>query len=144
MLEDTVKNDNLKNAFNSYNSENDPNGGIGIALANAAYKTCGNNHKNISNWVKGKKEIPQDSELEKYVAFYKATDKSHVAPYNVYTDSLVKAKIIRETIGYTKLRTGKRVSTPIEKCIPERIGEVFKRCYQKSLEIQSKYPELFR
>lgn len=134
MLEDIVKNDSLKEAFVSYDSENDPNGSIGIALADAAYRTCGNNHKNISNWAKGKKEISEDSELGKYVAFYQATDKSHVAPYDVYTDSLVKAKIIKETIGYTKLRTGKGVSTPIEKCAPEVIGEVFKRLYQTSLK----------
>ncbi|VVB82031.1 Uncharacterised protein [uncultured archaeon] len=137
MLEDEIENDNLKQAFLSYNPENDPNGSIGIALADAAFKVCGYNPNKLQDWLSEDEKSLVSSD-NKYTQFYKATEKNRLFPFNVYSDSSVKAKIIKEIIGYTKLRTGKGVSTPIENCASEVIGEVFKRFYQKSLDMQKK------
>ncbi len=134
MIEDTIEEDNLRKAFFSYDPENDPNGSIGRGLADAVYESCGRNVDNIPGWIHGQENHSLLSEENKYLQLYKATDKSHVSPYNVYTDSGVKSKLIKEIIGYTKLRTGKGVSTKIENCAPEVVGEVFKRLYQKSLK----------
>lgn len=136
MLEDKFEEDKLKQAFLSYDPENDPNGGIGIALAGAALEVCGSQDK-IRVWLSEDEKSLVSSD-NKYTQFYKATERNRLFPFNVYSDSGVKAKIIKEIIGYTKLRTEKGVSTPIENCAPKVIGEVFKRFYQKSLDMQKK------
>jgi len=144
MLEDTVEDKKVRAHYDSYNAENDSSGWIGIGLADEVYYANGRNTDLIPGWIHRKENPSLTPNQEKLLNFYKATDKSHVSPYNVYTDSSVKAKIIKETIGYTKLKVASGVSTPIENCIPERVGEVFKRFYTKSLEVKSKYPDLFR
>lgn len=138
MIEDLFKENKLREDYSSYNIEDDPNGSIGIGLADAVYGACGRNVDKIPDWIHGKERDPLPEEEEKYLIFYKVTERNHLFPFNVYSGSDVKAKIIKEIIGYTKLITGKGVSTKIENCDSKVIGEVFKRLYQKSLKMQSK------
>jgi hypothetical protein len=58
-----------------------------------------------------------------------SADKEHVDVDNVFADIGIKARHLREIMGYSHLIVGKGEKISLSDAKPNRIGEVYKKCY---------------
>lgn len=62
---DLEDDDDLRTRFNSYNPDEDPNGSIGLALAEAAMRRCGYDSKKVQQWANSTKDSIERAKLER-------------------------------------------------------------------------------
>ncbi len=138
--------DRLKGLYLEYDPDKDPNGSIGIKIADAVFEKFGCNLDKLHVWLadNSNRQVKEksNSREQQYLDFYKKVENKHLTPSNIFCETNAKRSLIKEVFGYTKLITGKKESTPIEECNPERIGQVFRKMYKTAVNVKKKYSNL--